>query len=79
VLLALLAVPLARTAPRQSRFRNTSIAIVVYVALFSLVSVLRTFIEQDKLGPMPGLWSAYAAQALLLIILVRQPRLKRRK
>ena len=78
VLLALLAVPLARTAPRESRFRNTAIALLVYIGLFSLVSVLRTFIEQDKLGAMPGLWIAYALQAVLLVILVRGPRFKRR-
>ena len=78
VLLALLAVPLARTAPRESRFRNTAIALLVYIGLFSLVSVLRTFIEQDKLGAMPGLWTAYALQAVLLVVLVRGPRFKRR-
>ncbi len=79
VLLALLAVPLARTAPRESRFRSMSTAIVAYVALFSLVSVVRTFMEQDKLGPMPGLWGAYAVQAVVLVLLVRRPRFKSRR
>jgi lipopolysaccharide export system permease protein len=78
ILLALIAVPLARSAPRESRFRNFSFALLVYIALFSMVSVLRTWIEQGKLGAMPGLWSAYILQALLLVILVTQPRLKRR-
>lgn len=78
VLLALIAVPLARSAPRESRFRNFSIALLSYIALFAMVSVLRTFIEQDKLGAIPGLWTAYVLQAALLVILVTQPRLKRR-
>lgn len=78
ILLALIAVPLARSAPRESRFRNFAIALGVYIALFSMVSVLRTLIEQEKLGAMPGLWSAYAVQAFVLILLVTQPRLKRR-
>jgi lipopolysaccharide export system permease protein len=78
VLLALIAVPLARSAPRESRFRNFSIALLSYIALFAMVSVLRTFIEQGKLGAMPGLWTAYVLQAGLLVILVTQPRLKRR-
>jgi lipopolysaccharide export system permease protein len=78
VLLALIAVPLARSAPRESRFRNTSIAVVAYIGLFAFVSVLRTMIEQGKLGPMPGLWGAYFIQAIILIVLVTQPRLKRR-
>lgn len=78
ILLALIAVPLARSAPRESRFRNVTIALVAYIALFAMVSVLRTFIEQGKLGAIPGLWTAYVLQAALLVVLVTQPRLKRR-
>jgi lipopolysaccharide export system permease protein len=78
ILLALIAVPLARSAPRESRFRNVSIALVAYIALFAMVSVLRTFIEQGKLGAIPGLWTAYVLQAALLVVLVTQPRLKKR-
>jgi lipopolysaccharide export system permease protein len=78
VLLALLAVPLARSAPRESRSRNFFIALGVYVALFSMTSVLRTWIEQEKLGAMPGLWTAYAIEAMLLVVLVSQPWLRRR-
>lgn len=79
VLLALIAVPLARASPRESRFRNFSIAVLAYIALFSLVSVLRTLMEQDKLDPFPGIWSAYAVQALVLGVLVTPLRLRLRK
>ena len=78
VLLALIAVPLARSVPRESRFRNFTIALLAYITLFSMVSVLRTFIEQGKLGATPGLWTAYAIQAAVLAVLVTQPRMKRR-
>ncbi len=78
ILLALIAVPLARSAPRESRFRNVAIALLAYITLFAMVSVLRTFIEQGKLGAIPGLWTAYAIQAALLAVLVSPPRLKRR-
>lgn len=78
VLLALIAVPLARTAPRESRFSNFALAILAYVALFSLVSVLRTLIEQDRLAAFPGLWIAYAVQALVLVLLVVRPRFRLR-
>ena len=78
VLLALIAVPLSRSAPRESRFRNVSIAVLAYILLFSVVSVLRTLIEQGKLGSIPGLWSAYVLQALVLLVLVTQPTLRRR-
>ena len=78
ILLALIAVPLARSAPRESRFRNFAIALLVYIALFATVSVLRTFIEQGRLGAIPGLWTAYVLQAVLLVVLVTQPGMKRR-
>lgn len=78
ILLALIAVPLARSAPRESRFRNVSIAILSYIALFATVSILRTFIEQGRLAAIPGLWAAYAIQAAVLVVLVTQPRMKRR-
>ena len=77
ILLALIAVPLARSAPRESRFRNVSIAIASYIVLFAMVSVLRTFIEQGRLGSIPGLWTAYAIQAAVLVFLVTRPRMKR--
>lgn len=77
ILLALIAVPLARAAPRESRVRNFAIALGVYVALFSIVSVLRTLMEQGKLDEFPGLWSAYAAQAVVLMLLLIEPRRRR--
>ena len=78
ILLALIAVPLARSAPRESRLRNVSIALLAYITLFSMVSVLRTFMEQGTLGAIPGLWTAYALQAGLLAVLMTFPRMKRR-
>ena len=76
VLLALMAVPLGKSQPRESRFRSFFIAIAVYVGVFSLTSVTRTFIEQDRLPSFPGLWSAYAFIAVALLFLIRRPRLK---
>jgi len=78
VLLALIAVPLARSAPRESRFRNFTLAVLAYIVLFSLVSVMRTMIEQGKVGAFPGLWAAYAIQAAVLVLLVSRPRIRRR-
>ena len=78
LLLALIAVPLARSRPRESRFRNVTIAVLSYIALFAMISVLRTFIEQGRLAAIPGLWTAYVILATILLILVTQPRMKSR-
>ncbi|MCP4842704.1 MAG: hypothetical protein GY887_13320, partial [Halieaceae bacterium] len=63
---------------RESRFRNVTIAVLSYIALFAMISVLRTFIEQGRLAAIPGLWTAYVIQAAILLLLVTQPRMKSR-
>lgn len=78
VLLALMAVPLARSAPRESRMRNVLIAVGIYIALFTMTSLVRTAIEQSRLGAVPGLWGAYVLQGILLVVLVSQPWMRRR-
>lgn len=77
VLLALLAVPLSRSQPRQSRFAVFFGAIVVYALLFGLVGSLRNALEQDKINALPGLWSAYVFPLLLLGILLIVPKFRR--
>ena len=79
VLLALLAVPLARSSPRQSRFASTFVAILVYALLFNLISMARNWVEQGRVGTLPGLWWAYALPALLLVWLLVKPALARRR
>lgn len=58
--------------------RNVLIAVGIYIGLFVMTSVVRTAIEQGRLGELPGLWGAYALEAALLAILVSQPWLRRR-
>jgi hypothetical protein len=58
--------------------RNVLLAVGIYIALFSMTSVVRTAIEQGRLGELPGLWGAYALEAILLVVLVSQPWMKRR-
>jgi lipopolysaccharide export system permease protein len=78
ILLAMLAVPLGKSEPRESRFRSFFIAISVYIGLFSLTSITRTFIEQERMPSFPGLWSSYVCIAVVLLFLIRQPRLQPR-
>jgi lipopolysaccharide export system permease protein len=79
LLLALMAVPLGRSAPRESRFRSFFLALAIYIGLLSLTAVMRTGIEQGTFPRVPGLWSAHVVTALLLILLVNPPRLPRRR
>ena len=71
LLLALTAVPLARSRPRESRFRIFLAAIALYVGVFSLAAMARTWVEQDTIGSVPGLWSSHLVLALVLLALVK--------
>ena len=51
------------------------LAIAVYVGVFSLSSVTRTFIEQGVFPVFPGMWTAYLCVAVALLFMLRQPRL----
>ena len=60
LLLALLAAPLSKSKPRQSRFARMLIAIVLYILYYILLSVSRTEVRQELAMSMwwvPGLLS----------------------
>ena len=79
VLLSLLAVPLSRSAPRQSRYHSFVFAILVYVGLFNLTGVARTWVENGKVQSFPGIWWIYLVPLLLFIGLMVAPTWLRRK
>jgi lipopolysaccharide export system permease protein len=77
--LALLAVPLSRSAPRTSRYRNFIIAILVYIGLFNLTSIARNWVEDGRIASVPGIWWVYAFPLVVFIILMAAPVWVRRK
>jgi lipopolysaccharide export system permease protein len=56
ILLALLAVPLSRTAPRQGRYAKVAAAVIVYVLYYNLCAVSKSWVEQGVVGAIPGIW-----------------------
>ena len=79
LLLALIAVPLGRTAPRESRFRTFFLALAIYIGLLSVTAVLRTGIEQGSVPRFPGMWTAHAVTGALLALLMYPPQRWRRR
>ena len=70
VLLALLAVPLSRTAPRRGRHARLLAAVLAYAAYYNLGGVARTWVEQGLVGAFPGLWWPHLLLALALLALL---------
>lgn len=71
LLLTILAVPLARTSPRQGRYGKLMIAILAYVIYSNLVGVARAWLERSVTPRSLGVWwvdLVFLAVALALLL-----------
>lgn len=65
LLLAMLAVPMSRSRPRQGRYARLLIAMVVYALYFNLIRIARTGVEQHTLSTL-----AWVPGALALAVVI---------
>jgi lipopolysaccharide export system permease protein len=65
LLLALLAVPLSRSKPRQGRFARLLFALVIYAAYYNLMGVSETWVKQQVIT---NIWWAPLLLALVVIL-----------
>lgn len=70
LLLALLAVPLSYTSPREGRFGKIAIAILIYIPYANLLVLARKWIANGTISPWIGLWPVHIAVLLLVIYLL---------
>ncbi len=66
LLLALLAIPLSRSRPRQGRYARMLAALIIYAVYFNLLDVSRTWVEQ---GTSSTIWWAPGLLSLLVLVL----------
>lgn len=69
VVLAMLAVVLSRTSPRQGRFGKLFTAILAYIIYSNLLLVAQTWLQRGTIPPWLGLWwvhLAFGAAALVM-------------
>ena len=69
VLLAVLAVLLSRTSPRQGRFAKLFIAILVFVTYYNSLGVAMSWMKRGVVSPVVGLWWVHALLLMLVIVL----------
>ncbi len=73
LLLALLAVPLSYTSPREGRFSKIAIAILLYIPYANLLVLSRKWIASGVLPSWVGLWPIHLLMlALIVYFLVRR-------
>jgi lipopolysaccharide export system permease protein len=70
MLLALLGVPLSRTAPRQGKYAKLVTAVVVYAIYYNLSGMAKMWVEQGVIGTIPGIWWVQVLLAGLLLVLI---------
>ncbi len=70
ILLALLAVPLSYSAPRQGRHGQMLTAILIYMVYENSLSVAKVWVTRGVLPPLVGLWWVHLLLAALVIYLV---------
>ncbi|HET7676196.1 MAG TPA: LPS export ABC transporter permease LptF [Gammaproteobacteria bacterium] len=78
LVLAFLAVPLARTHPRQGRYGKLFAAVLVYIIYSNVLAVARVWVEREWIPGPVGLWWVPAVTVVLaLVLLWRQRELRR--
>ncbi len=70
LLLALLAVPLSYTSPREGRFGKIAVAILIYIPYANLLVLMRKWIAADTVPAWVGLWPVHFAVAVLIVLLL---------
>jgi lipopolysaccharide export system permease protein len=69
VLLAILAVLLSRTSPRQGRFAKLFVAILIFVTYYNSLGVAMSWVQRGVVSPVIGLWWVHASMMVLVTIL----------
>jgi len=73
LILAMLAVPLSHTSPREGRFAKIAVAILVYIPYANLLVLSRKWIASGNLPAIIGLWPVHILViALVCWLLIRR-------
>lgn len=73
VILALIAVPLSKSAPRQGRYAKMALAILLYIAYSNLLVVAMNWVRKGVVDPLLGMWWVHIVFLILFFVLfIRQ-------
>lgn len=73
ILLGLLAVPLAHAKPRQGRYAQLVVALLVYMLYANLLTAGRLWVDETGESPFVGIWSIHLGLlSIILFIIARR-------
>lgn len=70
LILAILAVPLSRSRPRQGRYGRIAVGLLVFIIYFNLMSAGRAWLESGTVPISVGIWWVHALMLLLALTLL---------
>jgi lipopolysaccharide export system permease protein len=65
LILAILAVPLSRSQPRQGRYGRIAVGLLVFIIYFNLLSAGKAWLEQGTVPTVFGMWWVHALMLML--------------
>jgi lipopolysaccharide export system permease protein len=72
VLLALLGVPLSRSAPRQGKYARIVFGVVIYALYLNVSAMAKSWVERGVIPAVPGVWWVPTLLAGVVLTLLRQ-------
>ena len=60
LILAILAVPLSRSRPREGRYGRITVGLLFFIIYLNMMSAAKTWVEQSAVSPMLGIWWVHA-------------------
>jgi lipopolysaccharide export system permease protein len=75
LLLALLGIPLSRTAPRKGKYAKLVGAVIALAVYYNTSAMAKDWVEQGVVGPGVGIWWVVVLLAVVLLLLLIQPKL----
>lgn len=70
ILLALIAIPLSRSSPRQGKGEKTFAAALVFAIYYNLSGLAQTWVELGTVAPFPGVWWLHTLMLMLVIAML---------
>jgi len=70
LILAILAVPLSKSQPRQGRYARLAIGLLVFIIYFNLMSAGKAWLEQGTVSPGVGIWWVHALMLSIAVVML---------
>ncbi len=71
LVLTILAVPLSRGRPRQSRYSGLAAGVLIYIMYANLLGVAKVWVEKEQVSPVIGMWwvhGLFLAVGILMLL-----------